>query len=133
MYLQKIATPIRRWQNFCILRSSPLLRSPKARSKSSSDFAIVGKTIGFGTRRNHKRKQLSSASKGRKWPKSVQRSWIGWMKFPQSVQRDRIVRGIIAHQFSTRLHRKAKHRVLSEDRTQALCNWCATGVQRRRF
>ena len=40
---------------------------------------------------------------------------------------------MIAHQFSTRLHRKAKHRVLSEDRTQALCNACATGVQRRRF
>ena len=52
---------------------------------------------------------------------------------PISVQRDRIIRWIIAHQFSTRLHRKAKHRVLSEDRTQALCSVCATRVQRRRF
>ena len=40
---------------------------------------------------------------------------------------------ITVHKKSARLHRKAKHRVLSEDRTQALCSVCATSVQRRRF
>lgn len=38
---KKFATPIRRRQNFCILKSSLLPQSPKARNKSSSDSALV--------------------------------------------------------------------------------------------
>ena len=40
---------------------------------------------------------------------------------------------ITVHKKSARLHRKAKHRVLSEDRTQAVCSVCATRVQPTRF